>query len=451
MPTGHRWRVLGAALPFVVLLAACAPGGTSSQPKAPTGGKVSTDVASMGQVNLKMLDWWQGDTNAWVGVAVKAFEKKYPNITIKRTIQDWSQLTDTLHLRLAEDNGPDIATVNNGWQSLGTLAKGGLVLNLDNYARAYKWQGEIPSTIMRQTQFTTDGKGMGSGSLYASPVSTSSLIGLYYNKTILKKAGVAPPTTLAEFEAACAAVKKSGQIPIAYGSQEKASATAILFAIQDLFGDKQKLNDFIYSDGHVAIADTGMTQAAELVKKWANAGWLTKNYQGIQYADAVDAFMRGRGAFRFDYTGSLPFKGAQKSEYGYVQLPQPSTGHVVGTGASTAMAISAKSKHPAAAAAFLDYLAGPEVAQIVVDHGLLPLLHKVKVPSDNPVFATEIAGQQALDRDNGYVPYFDWSTPPMLDTIGTQVQLLLAGKVTPQQLTAAGQKDYDAFQKQRNG
>ncbi|MGH1524396.1 hypothetical protein ACRAWC_10295 [Leifsonia sp. L25] len=37
----------------------------------------------------------------------------------------------------------------------------------------------------------------------------------------------------------------------------------------------------------------------------------------------------------------------------------------------------------------------------------------------------------------------------MIDTIGGQLQQLYAGQVTPDQLAAAGQKDYDAFQTQR--
>jgi len=45
------------------------------------------------------------------------------------------------------------------------------------------------------------------------------------------------------------------------------------------------------------------------------------------------------------------------------------------------------------------------------------------------------------------VPYFDWASPTMLDTMGAQTQLLLAGKITPDQLVEACQKDYDAFRK----
>ena len=45
------------------------------------------------------------------------------------------------------------------------------------------------------------------------------------------------------------------------------------------------------------------------------------------------------------------------------------------------------------------------------------------------------------------MPYFDWASPTMLDTMGAQTQLLLAGQITPDQLVEACQKDYDAFRK----
>jgi raffinose/stachyose/melibiose transport system substrate-binding protein len=118
----------------------------------------------------------------------------------------------------------------------------------------------------------------------------------------------------------------------------------------------------------------------------------------------------------------------------------------VGTGASTAVALGSKCAHPDVAASFLDFLAGPQTAQYVVENGLLPLLHDVKAPADNPEFGTEITGQRSLDKDNGYVPYFDWSTPSMLDTLGGQVQLLLAGRSAPDGLVKAVQADYDKFQ-----
>jgi raffinose/stachyose/melibiose transport system substrate-binding protein len=213
-----------------------------------------------------------------------------------------------------------------------------------------------------------------------------------------------------------------------------------------LFGDQKKINDFVYSSGSVKASEIGMSEAAERLKSYQDKGWLTPNHAGIQYADAVDAFLKGKSAFRFEYTGTFAFKGAQKQEYGYTQLPQVTGGKVVGTGASTAVALGSKCAHPDVAASFLDFLAGPQTAQYVVENGLLPLLNDVNAPSDNAEFGTEIAGQRSLDKDNGYVPYFDWSTPSMLDTLGGQVQLLLAGRSAPDELVKAVQADYDKFQ-----
>lgn len=440
-----RRTVLKSGAAFGLLtLAGCAPQGTKAS-NTPAKPAASIDVAKAGAVTLTMLDWWSGDAAQWVANAVKAYQQKYPNVTIKRTTVDWGQLTQTANLRLKEKNPPDIITVNNGWQSLGTLAKAGLVLNLDGYAESFGWK-HFPSTILRQTQFSSDGKIMGGGSLYAAPVASSSLIGLYYNKAVLDRVGAAVPTDLASFEDACAKAKAAGVVPIGYGSQDKGSSTAILLALQDVFGDQTKINDFVYSTGTVKASEIGLLEAAQRQKSFQDKGWLTPNHPGIQYADAVDAFLKGKSAFRFEYTGTLAFKGAQRQDYGYLQLPQATGGKIVGTGASTAVAIGSKSAHPDVAASFLDFLAGPQTAQFVVDNGLLPLLNDVKAPTDNPEFATEIAGQRSLDKDNGYVPYFDWSTPTMLDTLGGQVQQLLAGRSTPDAVVKAVQADYDKFQ-----
>jgi len=442
-------RLMGAiaiAVPVLLVFSACAPSGTTAG--AASVGAVSKDISGK-HVTLKLLDFWQQDK--WVTDSISAFEKAHPNVTIDRTTQAWGQVTSTLNLRLNDPNGPDIATANNGWQSLGTLAQGGRVLNLDKYAALYGWKSEFPTSQLKQVEFTADGKNMGTGSIYATPTSRSSLIGLYYNKSILDSLGIPVPKSLAEFEAACAKVKAAGKIPIAYGSQDQGSATAILFALQDLVGGANTIGNFVYSSNSVSLAKTGMTQAASKVKTYADNNWLTPNYPGINYVDAGANFVHGQGAFRFDYTGSLPLTTADNSKFGYVQLPQGSTTNVVGTGAANGiMTVSSKTKNPNVAAAFLDYLASKQAAQTAVDDGFLPLLHSgLTAPANNALLATEVTGQEALDKSDGYVPYFDWSTPTMITTLGGQLQELLAGRVTPEQLTRAGQKDYDTFQAKR--
>ena len=444
-------RHLAAGLTAVIAvsaLAACSPSGSAPAAGSTSTKAVSIDVAHQGSVTLNMLDFWpSGAENDWMNAAVGAFEKKYPNVTIKRTSQNWGDLNGTLNLRLADAGGPDIATANQGWQALGTFAKGKLVLNLDPYVQAYGWKAKVPESILRQQEFSDDGTQMGTGSLYATPVASSSIVGVNYDRKVLDAAGVAVPTTLAQFEAACAKLKAAGKVPISFASLEPGPATALLLDVQAMSGPKNDISGFVYGNAKIKASDTGLLKAAQTVKEWAAKGWFTPNYQGIAYADSVDSFKNGQGGFQFNYSGTLSPTGTQQQDFGFFVLPQVTGGQTVGVGASrAALVISSRSAHPDAAAAFLDFLMGAKTAQLAVDNNLTPALHTgLAMPADRPEFTQEVKTVAALDKSDGYVPYFDWATSSLGDTLSSQLQTLLAGKTTPQDLVAAAQADRDKF------
>jgi raffinose/stachyose/melibiose transport system substrate-binding protein len=440
-----RFHKAGVAAVIALSLAACAPGGGSSDDKKDAPSAVSTDVAKAGNVTLKLTDFWGAAEGEWIKQLITGFQAKYPNVKIERTTEDWGQLNSTLNLQLQDDGGPDIATANNGWQSLGTLAKGNLVVNLDPYVKAYGWDKKVPTTIARQNTFTTDFKTMGAGSWFGTPMARTSLIGLYYNADKLKKLGITPPTTLAELEADAAKAKAAGEVPFEYGSLD--GSTTVLLGTQALLADKTKLNNYIYGDKSVKATDVAMTDAITLSKKWADAGYFPPKFNGIDYQTAVANFVAGKGVFRWEYTGSLGLNAAQQGHFGYIQLPQASGSGTVGVGAAPgAMVVSAKSKHPDVAAAFLDYMMSPDAGQVAVDKGLVPAMSPdVKVPASSLSLTGESAGAATLDKNDGYVPYFDWSSPTMLDTISQNLQLVYAGKMTPDKFTEAVDKDRDTF------
>lgn len=426
-----------AALAFT----GCAPGGGAAGPTGPA--EVSKDVAAAGDVTLKLSDFWGSAEQDWILSVIDQFEKKNPNVTIDRTQEDWGQLTSTLNLQMQDDSGPDIATANNGWSSLGTLAKGNLVLNLDAYADLYGWNDSVPTTIARQNKFTTDFKTIGEGSWFATPQARASLIGVYYNADLLKQLGIEAPTTLDELETAAAEIKDAGQVPFSYSGLD--GNTAALLGLQAVYGTEGDINDFVYGDSGVTAEQTGLTKAATTLEKWNTNGWLTPNFEGIDYQTSLADYLDGKGVFRFDYTGSLGLTGDQLNQFGYIQLPQADGGSTVGVGAAPgAIVISAKCKYPDVAAAFLDFLMSQESAQTAADLGLVPALHEVKTP-DVLSQQGEAAATATLDSDDGYVPYFDWSSPTMLDVLSQNTQLLLAGKTTPEDFSAAVDADRDAF------
>ncbi|MBU4335060.1 MAG: extracellular solute-binding protein [Actinobacteria bacterium] len=441
----RRTAVAGAfAVLALAASAACTPGGSSAT-STTAASDVSTDVAAAGDVTIKISDFWGSAEGEWMASLIAGFEEKYPNVTIDRTQEDWSQLLTTLNLQLTDADGPCIASANNGWGSLGTLAKGGLVLNLDAYSEAYGWDSLIPETIARQNEFTTDFTTIGSGSLFATPVARVSMIGIYYNVDKLEALGIDPPTTLDELEAAATTAAAAGEVPFAYGSQD--GGTAILLGLQALYGTADSINDYVYGDTSVTATDTGLLDAANELKTWAANGWLTPGFEGIDYNTAVANFVGGEGVFRFEYTGSLGLSSDQQSQFGYIQLPQADdAATTVGVGAAPgAMVISAACQEPDVAAAFLDYLMSEQAAQTAVDNGMIPLLHSdVTVPSTMGTLSSEAAGAAAVGESDGFVPYFDWASTTMLDTLTAQMQQMYAGKTTPEQLVEAVDADRTA-------
>ncbi|WP_327290221.1 ABC transporter substrate-binding protein [Streptomyces sp. NBC_01198] len=445
---------IGATLVPVVmtaLLSGCMPGtNAGASGNSTKAGPVATDPASMGKVKLQVLDYFSGGTdNAWMSSVVSAFEHKYPNITINRTSLPWGDVMAALPLKLKSANPPDIVPANNGWQSLGTLVRGGLVLNLDNYAKAYGWKTSFPQAITSEHEFSPDGTEMGIGSMFGAPVARASLIEVYYNRDLLKQIGAGIPHSFADFQADLAKAKAAGLTGISLGNVDQGGVTQPLFSLMNALGDQRKISDFVYSQGQVKIADTGFPQAVSTFKQWSDKGYLTKDYAGVASADAAQNFVNGQGLFHFDYSGSLPLKAGQSKNFGSFILPRSDGGKPIATASSaTNFSISSKSKHADAAAAFLNFAAGAQAAQLAVQNGTMPLLHpEVKAPADDPLFTDDVAIAQQVTTDGTSVPYVDWSTPTLLNTINTTMQDMLAGKTTPAAVVSAAEQNDAAFVK----
>ena len=439
-------RLLAAlAVPLSLVVAGCAPKAASTSGGDVQPSSVSSDVASAGPVTLKFLDFEEGSDADYMKKAISGFEQQYPNVKIERTEQSFDQVMSTLNLRLADPNGPDVATINNGWQSMGTLSKAGLILNLDKYAELYGWRDQLSPTMLRQLEFTPDGKKMGEGSLFGTPGARLTTVGLYYDKKLLADAGVAVPTTYAEFETALATIKAKGETPIALGTQEKTYATNPLFAVQALQGQPKAINDFVYGSSGTTLEQTGLGTAATTLQGWEKAGYLNQGFAGLDFGGGKKVFTDGKAAFHFDYSGALVGTGANDANFGRIQLPQPDGGAQTSVGAASAVfGVSAKTKHPDVAAAFLNYLGSQPMNDLAVQSGYLPIRPVTSVqPKSGTVFADEVAGAATVTKADGFLPFFDWSSPEMLDVIGGQVQLILAGRSTPEALVTAGQKSYD--------
>jgi raffinose/stachyose/melibiose transport system substrate-binding protein len=446
--------IVGCAAAASLALSGCTPGATSSATgnnAAPTGA-VSTDAAKLGHVTLNVLDYFSGGVdNAWMKAVVTAFEKKYPNITIKRTSMSWGDVMQALPLKLRSSTPPDIVPANNGWQSLGTLVQGGLVLNLDHFAQAYGWKQKVPQSILAEHEFSTNGKQMGTGSLYGMPVARSSMIEAYYNRALLKRIAGGVPKTYNDFVADLAKAKAAGVTPIAMGNVEQVGITTPLYSVMNALGDQKSIASLIYSHGSSSISNSksGFPQAVSQLADWAKKGYFTNGFGAVAGADAAQAFVDGKALFHFDYSGSLPLKPGQSKQFGSFVLPRNDGKPAVATMSSaTNFSVSAKCAHPDAAAAFLNFAASPTAAQLATNLGTDPMLDpSVKASGSDPLFADDVANANSVTTHDASVPYLDWATPSLLQTIEVKMQDLLAGKTDVAGVVSAAQADDSKFRK----
>jgi raffinose/stachyose/melibiose transport system substrate-binding protein len=129
-------------------------------------------------------------------------------------------------------------------------------------------------------------------------------------------------------------------------------------------------------------------------------------------------------------------------------LPPPSEagGSPVTTGGTVLpFAITESAANKDAAAAYINFITSPEAMTVLAENGNLPVVETAEQTAPDALAADVFSAFGTVSSEDGLVPYLDWATPTMGDTLGATLQDLLAKKVTPQEALEALQKDYGDF------
>lgn len=415
-------------------------------PPAAVGRKLTgTEVAAAGQVTLRMTDFeTTGGTTQALDRIIRRFETDYPNINVERDSKAFSDYGKTIQLTMSSANAPDIAEANVVMAR--RLIPGGLVRPLDSYYSAYGWKQRYPATVRGLLQAEPSGKTFGRGSFWGQSLG-GNLVGVYYNAEKLHKLGLTVPRTFAEFEAALATAKAKGELPLQTGNLEQVQANHVLSTVMNDFEDPDAISRWVNGEPGATFQTPGIEQAAEIVRDWAAKGYFPSGTNGIREDDAAAAFASGEGVF--DITGSwrdTAFDQALGDDGGFFLLPpRKPGGHPSATGwLMNPLTVSSRSRHADLAAFFLDYASGPRNAEINLAGGNLPFTGALRT-TGGPVAADVLAAWRTAVKDGSLVPYLDFATPSMGDTLFPALQSVLAGQMTTDRFTAVVQADWTAY------
>lgn len=434
------------------LLAACAPGsGTSSETEstAVEPSDVNTDLSGLGDITLTVWDQLvRGGQDEQIQRLNEAFMDKYPNITIERVSQSFDDLETTLRGALTGNDAPDVVQANNGRGTMGAFVSAGLLRNLDPYAQAYGWGDRFSEDVLAVSRYSSDGVTFGEGNLYGLP-QVGEVVGAYYSRSALEK--VADEDELlggdfATFTDILARAKKEGMTPLQLGNLEGWPAVHVFGPIQAQHVPAEKIRTLAMGNKGASWLSDGNIAAAQQLADWSQKGYFNEGVNGTDYDAAWQHFASGEGVFLI--AGSwlaADLQEAMGDDLGFF-VPPTTEGELSTTGATgLPFAVTAQSPHPDAAAGYIDFITSDAAMETIAETGNMPVNRTEELAPSDGVNADIYAAFGQVSTEGHLLPYLDWATPTMGDTIGSALQNLIAGQATPQEAMAKLEEDYTSF------
>ncbi len=158
-------------------------------------------AAAEGDITLDVIICQYGNntTNWFTGTGidgknfVQLFEEANPGVKLNLEVVSWNDVYTEVSTRISNGNAPDILNID----TFADYATEGLLLPVKDYCPDALYQDFFPSFIAQSVIDDT---------VWAVP-DLASARAMYYNADIFKEVGIEVPTTWAELEDACLAIK----------------------------------------------------------------------------------------------------------------------------------------------------------------------------------------------------------------------------------------------------
>ncbi|MGI8879751.1 MAG: ABC transporter substrate-binding protein [Jatrophihabitans sp.] len=341
--------VLAAATASVV--SGCSSGGGSS------GGKTT------------LTFWARSDESAFVQKIVDGFNSTHDNITVKLTIVPAANYVQKFGAAAAGGSAPDIASIDLVYVPY--FAKQGALSDLSSTANGLSFKDTLSPAHMQAGKL--DGK------QYALPFSADASV-LFYNKGLLKKAGLdpaSPPKTFADIKTAADKITALGGGNTGFylsGACGGCNAFAFLPSIWAAGGD---LLQGDLGKQTASVSDSApLKTLLQFLHGMQSAGDIAPSAKTDNGAQALQPFESGKvGMF---VSGSFAYasikQAAPKLDVGAINLYDATGSAYSSFAGGDDVAIPAGSKHKEQAKTFLTWLLQTDAqTKYLANQGVIPI------------------------------------------------------------------------------
>jgi ABC-type glycerol-3-phosphate transport system substrate-binding protein len=365
----------------------------------------------------------------WVNSQVSRFAKAYPgskvNVTLLPANND--QFSAALEAAFASGHVPDVMLLYSGGYTTPYIPK---LTQLNSYVNASP--GMYNSISAWDLSCGNLNCQNGRGKIYGVPLDFVSY-GIFYNKAMFKKAGIAsPPVTFSQLLTDCTKLKKIHVIPIAYGDRDGYSTDNW---VTYMYGSYMSPGDIAAVNNHkLAYTSPKMVKPLQQLIALHTNNCVNADASTHENADANNYVLSKKAAMVLMYPAVVSqFEKALGSNLGIFRVPiagnGPLAGKVVGNSDHN-FVIPTGAKNPALAFDFIkiatDATAGKQLLTILGD----PPLNRAAAASagSDPIirfFLDEAA--------NPAMPLLDSVIPVKIALFYyKELQAAFAGRITPQ-------------------
>jgi raffinose/stachyose/melibiose transport system substrate-binding protein len=372
----------------------------------------------------------------YISKAFKRFEKANPGVSVELVVQpDAVAAHQTFKAAAVAGKAPDVACLWSGQYIFGIKDA---IRPIDDVVPKADISNMVGWETVRDG-FKKDGK------LYGYPGYTVTLCFFFYNKSLVKKAGLDfeanPPRTIAEFDAALEAIKKTGVVPIVTDeSFPWMNLYAAVYWWYQMSGPERILKDCAgeekFSD------DPGLMKMLEYYASLYKRGYVNKD--AATSTDYWAKFLQGKAAITPNV--SLVMTDAQASlgedNVGIIAPPDMdpaapfATGRVVGgTGGANVVSINAKS--PQLAVRLISFLTSKaETLELMKTQAFVPI--RTDITLADMGFKPGTVQEKMYSYKDKFVYFVDnILTPGVVDEYYKLCPLVLVGKMSPKDFAAA--------------
>jgi raffinose/stachyose/melibiose transport system substrate-binding protein len=306
------------------------------------------------QVTLTIESWRNDDLTVWQDTILPAFMKKYPNIKVVFAPTAPTEYNAALNAKLEGGTGGDLITCRPFDASLALFNKGYLA-PLNDLAGM-----EHFGDVAKSGWITDDGQ-----TVFCVPMA-SVIHGFIYNGDVFKQLGLSEPKTEAEFFAALDKIKQSGSVaPLAIGTADQWEAATMGFQNIGPNYWKGEEGRLALLRGEQKFTDPQYVSVWQQLAKWRP--YLPSGFQAQKYPDSQNLFTLAKAAIYPAGSWEIAlFRRQAQFEMGAFTPPLPTgaTDCYISDHVDIAIGMNAKTAHPQEARTFLEWVTGPEFAEL---------------------------------------------------------------------------------------